>query len=201
MCNDPSHQISSSGQLPDVRLREPSISPWGIGGGGGVSTNFRSYAQPEAGSGALDGIYPQMSTDELKDDGLRKEYYQAAIDRMKPKTGLMIAGLTMDALTTGAGIWMNWSAMNKSYDLQNSSLNFQYDLAGRYMALQEKSLGIQQEIMEGKNDLVVELAEIQAEVAKYKIKYETDAKIKITKSAHSFGYINDKFYNRGRPAA
>jgi len=67
-----------------------------------------------------------------------------------------------------------------------------------YIELQGKLGELGFELSQDKNDLVRDLAAIQAEVVKYKADVESKTSIANTKTAASYGWLNSKFY--GKPA-
>jgi len=96
------------------------------------------------------------------------------------------------------GTVVNAVIQNKMVNLQEEYMNKMEGLAEKYMVLQERGMEINQEIMEGKQRTVVELAEIQAEVAKFQIRKESETSVQNTKTAAAYGWTNGQFY--GNPA-
>ncbi len=82
----------------------------------------------------------------------------------------------------------------KMADLQEKYMDKMESLAEKYMVLQERGMEINQEIMEGKQRTVVELAEIQAEVAKFQIKKSAEVSIQNTKTAAAYGWVGEQLY-------
>ncbi len=97
-----------------------------------------------------------------------------------------------------AGTVTNAIIQNRMADLQEEYMDKMEGLAEKYMVLQERGMEINQEIMEGKQRTVVELAEIQAEVAKFQIKKSAEVSIQNTKTAAAYGWVNGQLY--GNPA-
>ena len=97
-----------------------------------------------------------------------------------------------------AGTVVNAVIQNRMVDLQETYMNKMEGLAEKYLVLQERGMEINQEIMEGKQRTVVELAEIQAEVAKFQIRKESETSIQNTKTAATYGWAAGQFY--GNPA-
>jgi len=118
----------------------------------------------------------------------------AALRGQKVANFCNVANTIVGAGSAIIGTWMNMRAQNRISDLQEKYMDKMEGLAEKYMNLQERGMEIHQEIMEGKQRTVVELAEIQAEIEKFKIRKESETSIQNTKTAASYGYMDNKFY-------
>jgi len=92
------------------------------------------------------------------------------------------------------GTVVNAVIQSRMVELQETYMNKMEGLAEKYMVLQERGMEINRDIMEGKQNTVVELAEIQAEVAKFQIRKESETSIQNTKTAASYGWVNGQMY-------
>jgi len=93
---------------------------------------------------------------------------------------------------------VNAVIQNRMVDLQEKYMDKMESLAEKYMVLQERGMEINQEIMEGKQRTVVELAEIQAEVAKFQIRKASETSIQNTKTSAAYGWVGGQLY--GNPS-
>lgn len=110
--------------------------------------------------------------------------------------GANIAGTAL----SGLNMLFQLHTMDTMESLQNNYMDKMENLSKRYMDLQETGMEIHQAVLEGNNKLVLKLANIQAEVAKCKIKYDSKTAISNTKTTAAYGYLNNKFYDHGTPA-
>lgn len=111
------------------------------------------------------------------------------------------------ANTLAGGLGVLASAANAIFQtvIQYKMLNLQLDYQQKMFQLQDKALDLQQtlaeiqeRILDGKNDLIRDLAKIEADVAKYQARMEKEKSVENTKTMARYGHLNDRFY--GRPA-
>lgn len=172
-------------------------SYWMGGGGGNSSPNGISSI---LGDSAF--IKDNIKLDEKQQAALGEALVNQATDTSSKDAAT--AGMVFNGLNTAMGMATQITQLyyqSRMIDMQETHETNMYNLKKAEIDMAETIGLIQERILDGKNDLVRDLARIQSEVEMYKIDAEKEKSIQNTKTVASYGYLNSKFYNHGSPVA
>lgn len=178
----------------------PNMMMYGapMGGGGGGYWNPSMFGGGSGGGllrGANTTAKVNLDISKLKPDEREKIL---GLDKMSKIHDIAVNGAGF--ALAGLNLLQQSKAQNSMIKLQETHEANMYDLAGKNMDLQGK---LAEFGMQGQRDqakLVRDLAQIQADVAKYKIKMDSKTSVENTKTAYNTSFYNSRFYNHGNPA-
>jgi hypothetical protein len=154
----PSPFDSGFGQMP--QLTPPM---------GGGFTSFGGFGGFGFGGGQSPDVQYKINMSGADMNAMQNSPMGIATGAVQMATG--VAGMIAQSVFQGRMI-----------DLQRDYQTHQYQIAKDYLAAKENAMTIQAGILEGQNDLVRDLAEVQFELAKYQIDAQARVSIQNTKT-------------------